>query len=400
MNGFLVVLRKELLEGIREWRALATTLLVAPLLGPFLFVGITAFSMHQAIDDVTAAIEIPAIGAERAPNLVAHLRQNLIDVDAEAFADEGAQTARHEALRQAVRSGDVEVGIVVAEDFAEALAQGQAARIWVVADSSSNRARPETNRVREALAAWSATVGGIRLQLRGIHPTVGAPLAVLQDDVSTPSRRAYLLLGIVGYFVLFAVLIGGSQIAVDITAGERERGSLEPLLAMPIMRETLVLAKVLATLVVMTVSLAITVVSFVAAVQFLPLGELGMTANFGFAVAVQVFLLVFPFAALAAALMVAAASLTRSFREAQTYTSIAMIAPTLPVVFAALRPMQDSVPLMLVPALSQHLLLSDVLRAEALDPLHIVTSVASTAAVAAVLVWLTVHRFRSEKLIL
>ena len=100
------------------------------------------------------------------------------------------------------------------------------------------------------------------------------------------------------------------------------------------------------------------------------------------------------------ALMVAAASLTRSFREAQTYTSIAMIAPTLPVVFAALRPMQDSVPLMLVPALSQHLLLSDVLRAEALDPLHIVTSVASTTVVTAALVWLTVRRFRSEKLIL
>ena len=400
MNGFLVVLQKELLEGTREWRALATTLLVAPLLGPFLFVGITAFTMHQAIDDVAAAIEIPAIGAERAPNLVAHLRQSLIDVDAAAFADQGDQTARHEALREAVRVGEVEVGIVVAEDFAEALAVGQAARVWVVADSSSNRARPAMNRVQSALGAWSAVVGGIRLQLRGIHPTVGAPLAVLRDDVSTPSRRAYLLLGIVGYFVLFAVLIGGSQIAVDITAGERERGSLEPLLAMPIKRETLVLAKVLATLVVMTASLAITVASFAVAVQFLPLGELGMTANFGVVQATQMFLLVFPFATLAAALMVAAASLTRSFREAQTYTSIAMIAPTLPVVFAALRPMQDSVPLMLVPALSQHLLLSDVLRAEALDPLHIVTSVASTAAVAAVLVWLTVRRFRSEKLIL
>ena len=400
MTGFLVVLRKELLEGVREWRALATTLLVAPLLGPFLFVGITAFTIHQTIDDVDVAIKIPAIGAERAPNLVAHLRGSLIDVDTEAYADEGDQKARHEALRKAVRGGEVDVGIVVAEDFAEALAAGRAARVWVVADSSRNRARPASNRVRGSLGAWSATVGGIRLQLRGVHPSVGAPLALLRDDVSTPSRRAYVLLGIVGYFVLFAVLIGGSQIAVDITAGERERGSLEPLLAMPVKRETLVLAKVLATLAVMTASLAITVASFAAAVQFLPLGEMGMTANFDLLVAAQLFLLVLPFAALAAALMVAAASLTRSFREAQTYTSIAMITPTVPVVFAALRPMQDSVPLMLVPGLSQHLLLSDILRAEAVDPLHVVASIASTALLTAALVWLTVRRFHSEKLIL
>ena len=400
MNGLLVVFRKELMECTRERRALATTLLVAPLLGPLLFVGIISFTIHQAIDDVDVAIEVPAIGAEVAPNLAAHLRQSLIDLDVTAFSDHGEHAARHEALRDAVRDGDVAVGIVLAEDFAEALAAGRAARVWIVADDSRNRARPEANRVRQAVRSWSAMVGGIRLQLRGIHPNVGVPLAVLQDDVSTPSRRAYLLLGIVGYFVLFAVLIGGSQIALDSTAGERERGSLEPLLTMPIKREILVLAKVLATLAVMTASLVITVSSFGISVQFLPLGELGMTANFDVLVCLQIFLLVFPFATLAAALMVAAASLTRSFREAQTYTSIAMIAPTAPVVLAAVRPMQDSLPLMLVPGLSQHLLLSDVLRAEALEPLHIVASVVSTAAVAAVLVWLTVRRFRSEKLIL
>lgn len=400
MNGFFVVLRKELIDAVREPRALLTTLLIAPLLGPMLFVGIIAFTMHQAIDDVAMAIEIPAIGAEAAPNLVAHLRQSLIDVDVAAFADEGDRTARHEALRDAVRDGKVAVGIVLADDFAEALAAGRAARIWIVADDSSTRGRPEANRVRRAVQSWSAMVGGIRLQLRGVHPQVGAPLAVLRDDVSTPSRRAYLALGIVGYFVLFAVLMGGSQVAVDSTAGERERGSLEPLLTMPISRETLVLAKILATLVVMTTALAITITSFGVSVQFLPLGELGMTANVGVVVGLTIFVLVFPFATLAAALMVAAASLTRSFREAQTYTGIAMVAPTLPIVLAAVRPLQESVPLMLVPGLSQHLLLSEVLRAEALDPVHILVSASSTVVVALFLVWLTVRRFRSEKLIL
>ena len=400
MNGFLVVLRKELLEGTREWRALAVTLLIAPLLGPLIFVSIMTFSIRQAIDDVAVAVEIPGIGAERAPNVVAHLRQSLIDINAEAYREQGDHAARHQALRDAVRDGEVNVGIVFAEDFAEALAAGRAARVWIVADDSRNRVRPEVSRVQGALQSWGSMVGGIRLQLRGIHPYVGAPMAVLRDDVSTPSRRAYLLLGIVGYFVLFAILIGGSQIAVDSTAGERERGSLEPLLTMPVKRETLVLAKTLATLTVMTASLAVTVASFGVAVQFLPLGELGMTANFGVVVCLKLFLLGLPFATLAAALMVAAASLTRSFREAQTYTSIAMIAPTVPVVFVAIRPLQESVPLMLVPGLSQHLLLSEVLRAEALEPLHVVASVTSTLAVAAVLLWLTVRRFRSEKLIL
>lgn len=399
MSGLLTVFAKELRDGLRERRAVATALLFGPLLGPVLFGAMIGYTINQQIDDAERPISVPVIGGERAPHLMAHLGQNMVDADTDAFAADSF-AARRDALRAAVRGGDVDVGVVIAPDFAAALASGEAARVWIVSDRARSSSRPAVARVRGALSSWSSTVGSIRLQLRGLSPVLHRPLALLDDDVSTPSGRAILLLGMVTYFLLFATLIGGSQVAVDSTAGERERGSLEPLLTMPVSREVLVLGKTLTTVVFMAVSLAIAIVSFHLAVRLLPLAEIGMTAHFDLVVCLKLFALTLPFAVLAAGLMVAAAAFTRSLREAQTYTSLAMLVPTLPIVAAVIRPVQPDVPLMLIPSLSQHLLITATIKAEALDPLHVAVSALSTLAVGAVLIYVTMRRFRSEKLIL
>ena len=358
MSALGVVFRKELVDSLRERRSLISALVFGPLFGPVLFVLVTSYAVNLQIDEAEQPIEVPIINGEGAENLVMHLHRRQIDVDRKRFTDV-------DALRDAVRRAEVDVGLVVDRGFGEALAAGDAARVWIVADLANNTARPSITRLRAALDEYGRGIGVQRLALRGVDPSLATPLAVLTDDVSTPSGRAVLLLGMMTYFLLFSTLLGGTQVAIDTTAGERERGSLEPLLTLAASRAELVWGKIAVTFLFMAVSLAISIVSFAIAVQFLPLAEIGMTARLTPLVCVGIYLVMLPFSALGAGVMTIVASYTKSFREAQTYTSIAMVAPPLPIILVVLNPVQPSLPLMLVPSLSQHLLVTELVKGEA-----------------------------------
>ena len=392
MSALGVVFRKELVDSLRERRSLISALVFGPLFGPVLFVLVTSYAVNLQIDEAEQPIEVPIIDGEGVENLVSHLFRRQIDVDHERFTEV-------DALRDAVRRAEVDVGLVVDRDFGEALARGDAARVWIVADLANNTARPSITRLRAALDEYGRGIGVQRLALRGVDPGLATPLAVLTDDVSTPSGRAVLLLGMMTYFLLFSTLLGGTQVAIDTTAGERERGSLEPLLTLAASRAELVWGKIGVTFVFMAVSLAISIASFAIAVQFLPLAEIGMTASLTPLVCVGIYLVMLPFSALGAGVMTVVASYTKSFREAQTYTSIAMVAPPLPIILVVLNPVQPSLPLMLVPSLSQHLLVTELVKGEAFDPLHLAVSAVVTIAVGVVCGFATVRRYRGEAIL-
>ena len=392
MSALGVVFRKELVDSLRERRSLISALVFGPLFGPVLFVLVTSYAVNLQIDEAEQPIEVPIIDGEGVENLVSHLFRRQIDVDHERFTEV-------DALRDAVRRSEVDVGLVVDRDFGEALARGDAARVWIVADLANNTARPSITRLRAALDEYGRGIGVQRLALRGVDPGLATPLAVLTDDVSTPSGRAVLLLGMMTYFLLFSTLLGGTQVAIDTTAGERERGSLEPLLTLAASRAELVWGKIGVTFVFMAVSLAISIASFAIAVQFLPLAEIGMTASLTPLVCVGIYVVMLPFSALGAGVMTIVASYTKSFREAQTYTSIAMVAPPLPIILVVLNPVQPSLPLMLVPSLSQHLLVTELVKGEAFDPLHLAVSAVVTVGVGVVCGLATVRRYRGEAIL-
>ena len=392
MSALAVVFRKELVDSLRERRSLVSALVLGPLFGPVLFVLITSYSVTLRIDEAEQPIEVPIINGASAENLVSHLFRRQIDVDHDRFTDV-------DALRDAVRRAEVDVGLVVDRDFGDALVAGEAARVWIVADRANNTARRSVTRLRSALNEYGRGIGVQRLALRGVDPNLAMPLAVLTDDVSTPSGRAMLLLGMMTYFLLFSTLLGGTQVAIDTTAGERERGSLEPLLTLAASRAELVWGKIGVTFVFMAVSLAICIVSFAIAVQFLPLAEIGMTASLTPLVCVGIYVVMLPFAALGAGVMTIVASFTKSFREAQTYTSIAMVVPPLPIILVVLNPVQPSLPLMLVPSLSQHLLVTELVKGEAFDPLQLAVSAVVTVAIGVACGLATVRRYRGEAIL-
>lgn len=386
-----IVFRKEVLDNFRDRRTLLSALLLGPLFGPVIFAFAINLSLKQSLSDASEALELPVLGVQHAPNLIRYLRSHNIDVT-EAPASFGA-------AREAVISGLHDVVVVIPQAFGADLAEGVPATVSVITDQANRQADRESRRALQAFEAYSRELAAMRLSARGISPLVVRPLNVDVVDVSTPSGRSAMLLGMLSYFFIFALLTGGMNLAIDATAGERERGSLEPLLSLPVTRDHLIFGKIAAACLFMAASLAISLVSFYVTLKFVPLEKLGMTPNFGPAVVGTAFLLLLPFTLLGASLMTLVASFTKSYKEAQTWVSVVLIAPTLPILIVSLLMVRPNTALMLIPSLSQHLLLVGLIRNEPLDPQHVLVSVTGTLLAGAALAWVSARLYRREGLL-
>jgi len=391
MRTLFTVFVKEVIDNIRDRRTLASALIMGPLFGPMLFAFVISLSIERSLDDLDRSMDLPVIGAEHAPNLMRYLRSHNINV-VEGPADRAAAIA-------AVTTGERDVIVIVPGGFGEQLADTIPAKVELIFDQANTQAERDARRARTALNSYAQELSTIRLVARGVSPMVLRPISVDDIDVSTPSGRSAILLGMMSYFFIFALLMGGMYLAIDSTAGERERGSLEPLLSLPVTRDQLMLGKISATCVFMAVSLLLSLCSFFVALRFMPLEPLGMTPNFGPGVVVAAFFVLLPFTLLGAALMTLVASFTKSYKEAQTWLSVVLIAPTLPILIVSILTLRPQLEFMFVPSLSQHLLLVDMIKNEPVNLLHVGISVTSTLAIGAVLTWICARLYRREGLL-
>jgi len=391
MRTMFTVFFKEVLDNFRDRRTLASALLMGPIFGPVLFAFVINLSVERSIEDQQSTMELPIIGQEYAPNLVAYLRSKNID------AVDGPEDLA--AAMDAVKTGAHDIVLVIPEDFGEQLASTIPAKIELVSDQANTDADRDARRARTALMSYNQLLAGTRVVARGINPRALQPLNIDEVDVSTPSGRSALLLGMMSYFFVFAALMGGMYLAIDTTAGERERGSLEPLLSLPVTRDQLILGKIAATCLFMTLSLTLSLLAFYVSLGFMPLEELGMTPNFGPGVVVAALAIFLPFILVGAALMTLVASFTKSYREAQTWLSVVLIAPTLPILIVSILTLRPRLEFMFIPSLSQHLLLVDMVKNEPINALHVMISVVSTLTLGLLLTWVCARLYRREGLL-
>ena len=391
MRTLFTVFRKEVLDNIRDRRTMLSALLMGPLFGPLMFAFVINLSVERSLSDAEEPTDLPVMGAENAPNLVRYLESRNINVVA------GPES--RDAALEAVRTGSHDVVVIISDTFGEQLAEGLPAKIELVSDLANTQADREARRARNALWSYSQEIATLRLTARGISPLVMRPFNIDEVDMSTPSGRSVLLLGMMSYFFIFAMLMGGMYLAIDTTAGERERGSLEPLLALPVTRGILLVGKLAATCLFMALSLALSMLSFYVALNFMPLEKLGMTPNFSLPTVGIAFLVLSPFILLGAAIMTLVASFTKSYREAQTWLSIVLLAPTLPILVVSILTLRPRFEFMFVPSLSQHLLLVDMVKNEPLNTLHVAVSVISTLTLGAILTWICARLYRREGLL-
>lgn len=380
-----VVFRKELTDGLRDRRSLFSAL-VFPLIGPLLVVVMFRFlAQQQAID---GPLPLPVVGAEHAPGLVEYLGRHGVEVEP-APADAEA----------VVQTGEAAAVLVIAPSYGERFRASRSAKVELLVDNSRNETRSKVRRIRRVLEGFGAEIGAERLMMRGIDPQIAAPLAIAEVDLATPQQLAAQVLNVIPMFVMMAAFIGGMYVATDSTAGERERGSLEPLLGTPVSRTKLVLGKWLATSVLSGTSLLLTLLTAGIALRRAPLEDLGIVMNFGADQAALVVLVMLPVAGLAAGLQLLIATFARSFREAQTYLSVLTLAPMLPGVLLTVMPLDQASWTMWVPILGQQQVLMDVIRGDAIGLAAIVVPSVIVTVLALVAVRVTAWLFGRERIV-
>jgi sodium transport system permease protein len=381
---------KEIVDNARDRRTLFSALVFGPLLAPLLFAVLVNIVVARTVSSVEEPFAVPMVGASRAPHLVEFLAARGIRPEGETGV-----TDFERALAD-VENGVYDVVLVVDDAFAEEFEARGTGRVSLLFDRSNQRVASRVSRVRAALDAYSRQIASLRLLARGVHPDALMPLRVDELDVSTAAGRAVALLGTLSYFLMLATLIGGFYLAIDTTAGERERGSLEPLLTTPVRRSSLLLGKMAATTCYMWLSLALTLAAFAIAIGQLPLDRLGMSSAFGLSSAVRAFAILAPFAPLGASLMTLVASFTKSYKEAQTYLTLALLVPTLPLVFATMLGVRASGVLMWVPSLSEHLLVTALIKRESVPTFYYWESALATLAIGAMLAWGAIRCYERE----
>ncbi|MFM8585903.1 MAG: ABC transporter permease [Gammaproteobacteria bacterium] len=392
MRNIFTVFRKEFFENLRDRRILLSALVFGPVLGPILLAGVLQLSISQAETTFDKPMTLPVIGAEYAPTLMAVLESKDIKVERRDL-DENQ-------IRKAIAEREIKVALRIPEDFAERWSKSEPAAVEVFVDTSDQfGGDASATRVARTINAYSQQVSQTRLVLRGVDPTSMVAVVVHEIDVSTPSSRAIFALGMLSYLTIFAMLFGGMYLAIDATAGERERGSLESLLTAPMPRSHLIYGKIAATASYMLISMALTLAACAVSLQYVRLEELGMSLSMDLLTTVKLFVVAAPLAIFGAGLLTVVASFTRSFREAQSYLTFAISIPTLPLIFVGLLQVDPTPLVMSTPSLSQHFLMMEILRGETPTIIDLALSASITVLLGATLCWIAGRLYEREAIL-
>lgn len=389
MKGALTVLRKECTDNFRDRRTLLSSFSMA-VLGPLMFVALMSFVLNQALGNSDEELKLTVVGAQHAPSLMDHLRRQNTKLDEVALADP----------EQAVRNGDESLVLVIPDTYGADFDAGKRPSLALIYDSSDfGSARRKFSQARNMVSQHSRLVGMLRLQLRGISPAVVNPISLREVDTASPAARALTVLATLPYLLVLVVFMGGFYLAIDTTAGEREHGSLEPLLTQPIPRSELVLGKIGATSIFAAIALVLFITSFALALPMVPLHKVGMSLELGLLKSLAIIGVAIPLLLFAAALLTVVASFAKSYKEAQTYLTMVILVPTMPLIVTQLADVESSWWLMLIPSLSQSNLISDIIAGEPIATSYVVLSVLSTAVFALLLVALAVRLYRRERIL-
>jgi sodium transport system permease protein len=319
MKGLTIVFRKEVRENVRDRRALFNSLLLGPLLFPLLFVGMMWFLASAEQERAQQTLELPVVGAHYAPSLIRYLEQQGVLIQPEPENPEAM-----------VRNQDTPVVIRILPDYPERWAEGLPAPVEVIMDPSRQESNAAIRRVKGLLLGYGQQIGSLRLQLRGVSPQLASPVMLRDVDLSTPKSRAILAVIFLPYVLMITAFTGATHLAMDTTAGEKERKSLEPLLINPVPRWQIMTGKMLTTTVFAMASLALTLVSFRIVLPYMPVGAFGMDLTLGLHTLLKILLVISPVAILAAALLTLLASFAKSYREAQSYMGLVILIPMIP----------------------------------------------------------------------
>jgi sodium transport system permease protein len=381
----LVVMAKELVDLFRDRRTVAISLLLGPLLMPALILGLGKLVSSRISTQLEKPLTVPVIGAEHAPNLIAWLEgQNIVVAAPPADPD------------TAIRTQAEDLVLRIAPDYGKQWRGSMPASVEILHDSTREDSRIPVQRVEALLEGYSASVGSLRLLARGVSPGATQALRIGHHDLATPESRIGQALAFLPYLLILTTFLGGAYLVIDVTAGERERQSLEPLLATPAARASIMSGKILAACVFAFISVALTLAMFKLSFQFAP--GLGIKLDVSLWAIARILVVLLPMILIGTCLLTFIAAGSKSVKEAQSYMSLLMLLPMLPTVILMVNPLKNKLWMFATPFLAQNQMILKLVRSEAVTAAEWGVYLAAGFGLGFVLWLLAARRYHQEKL--
>ena len=383
LNAVLTVFRKEIVDALRDRRTLLVVLASSVLMGPLVLIALSAFI--ASFEARAEKREVFVAGIEHAPSLKNYFERQTYSIQ--------SAPADFEARLRASKLGDPV--LVIAPGFEAALLRGEMPLLEVVSDSANKQAESGTGRLTRLLSGFNRERATLSLALRGVSPELLEPTQVEERDLASTQTRATQVTGMLPFFVLMAVLYGALNAALDTTAGERERGSLEPLLMNPSQRWALVLGKWGAVASLGMLIAVLSCFSFLPAQWLLRSDTLQALFQFGLREALLFLAVLLPLAAALSAVLMAVAIRCKSFKEAQASSAVVVLGVSLLPLVTVFNLGGEAPWHLWVPALAQNTLMTRVLKGEDFSAAQVLIPLAVCVALTVLGVWFVARRLRS-----
>jgi sodium transport system permease protein len=386
LSSISTIYRKEMLDMVRDRRTLISMVLVPIAAMPvlFLFMGriISSAEKRAGEEAVTIAVQ----GSERLPGLL------------NALAGAGFQFVPKADLKAAVEKKEIAAGVE------PVVLPSGVKEVRIYADQTREGSGVAAGKIRTALDLFKENLARQQLLARGVPPDVLSPFTVKRVDLAPAKKMAGMFWGsMLGYVVVLLMFSGGMYPAIDLTAGEKERRTLEVLLSAPAGRDEIILAKILATTSAVAITALLSVLSLVVSLRYADFGKASKVLKPGGmpldpSVIALVMLALVPTAIMAASIMVAIALFAKSFKEAQSYLTPLVMAVIFPLIAGMLPGIQLTPALALIPLFNVCQLIKEIFQGD-FNRLSFAITMASNVVYAGIAFYAAVQVFKSEKVL-
>jgi sodium transport system permease protein len=387
---FKVVFLKEVTENLRDKRTVMSSLVMSAVFGPVLMLGLIHVMTNINKGKVEEQLELPVINMEGAQNLEKHLLSQGVKIL--KMGDKPPE--------QAIIDKDHDVILAIDESYAESFSQGQPAKVKLYFDGSAKgTTNISVSKARSIINAYSSGIGAIRLQLRGVSPNMTKAISIENHDQASVQSKGGQFMAFLPYFLIIILFSGSMYLAIDTTAGEKERKSLEPLFLNPVSRMEILSGKLAATIAFGLITLIVSIIVFKLTIPFYPTKTMGVNLELGMVQMLIMFLVLMPLAVVAGSIQTIIASFSKSFKEAQTYVGLLIIIPMIPSMLLMFLSIKEKLWMMAIPILNQNLIINQIIRGEDLSLAAIAITFFGTLFFGLVLAWIAVRLYNKESML-
>ncbi len=390
LKKITVVFRKEWRDALRDSKSLRMALLM-PVYFVGVFVASSLFIIHmsnQAKATNNEPIKLAVVGAELLPSLIDWLQERGVQVD--SVGDDAYQK---------VESGQLGYALIIPKDAREKFATGESIELALVFDATNGKLQGAVHFVRQQIWSWNGRIGSLRVLSRGISPAIVNPVHLRDLNVASDQKMGFMVMASLPMLLILTVFIGSVGFSADMTAGERERRSLESLLITPASSTALVLGKWFnsfsLTLLIVFVEVSLLVVAF----AYVPFKELGLRVDVSPLELAGVFVVLASLALLATSLQFLISLFARSFKDAQTYMGLMVFIPMVPLLYTIFNPSAYADWFRWVPVLGHQVLIKDLLLGGNVTAAHFAQLWLVSGIIAVAFLAYTIQQLRNPKIV-